>query len=106
MRLCADEGRGQTMATEIKRVHARSGVESVVIWSLGQVFLVWLHTVVFLASTLHARGLRTSCRIGRHHISLLQSNQPENLQTSRHSPPPPPPNPLLLFVKQTSGVET
>jgi hypothetical protein len=86
MRLCADEGKGQTLATEIKRVHVRSGVESVVIWSLGQVFLVWLHTVLFLASTLHARGLRTSCRIGRHHISLLQINQPVNLQTS---PPPP-----------------
>jgi hypothetical protein len=86
MRLCADEGKGQTMAAEIKRVHGRSGVEVVVIWSLGKVFLVWLHTVLFLASTLQARDLRTSRRIGRHHISLLQSNQPVNLQTSR-SPP-------------------
>jgi len=85
MRLCADEGKGQTMATEIKRVHGRSGVEAVVIWSLSQMFLVWLHTVLFLASTLQATGLRTSHRIVRHHISLLHGNQPVNLQTS---PPP------------------
>jgi hypothetical protein len=59
MRLCADEARGQAVAAEIKRVRGRSGVGSVVIWSLGQVFLVWLHAVLFLASTLQTRGLRT-----------------------------------------------
>jgi len=100
MRLCADEGMGQTMATEIKRVHGRSGVEAVVIRSLGQMFLVWLHAVLFLASTLQATGLRTSCRIGRHHISLLHCNQPVNLQTSRTPTPP------HHFVKQNSGVES